>query len=149
MNFLNLLIVEDNAGDVELTLEVCRDIPLLTVHIVHDGDEALDFISRKGDHQYAPTPDLIFLDLNLPGTDGREVLRKVKSDPKLLHIPVIVVSSSANSEDIKFVYKHHANAYMVKPMDGSGYINYIRSTMQYWMDRVTLQNCGDYDPSTH
>lgn len=146
MQFTNLLIIEDNEGDIELTLEACHGITNLNVFVVKDGDEALDYLYRKADHKFAKQPDVILLDLNLPGTDGRELLKKIKNDKKLRHIPTIINSSSTDPADIEFSYQNNANAYMPKPLDGSGYISHIEAMVRYWTNICKLHKVNDDGP---
>ncbi|MFD6107524.1 response regulator, partial [Nocardia salmonicida] len=103
---VDILLVEDDPGDELMTREAFEDNKIgNTLHVVRDGQEALDFIYRTGAHVDAPRPDLILLDLNLPKYDGRQVLEKIKADPELSHIPVVVLTTSAAEEDILRSYK--------------------------------------------
>ena len=98
---IEILLVEDNPGDVDLTREGLADGKLRNnLHVAGDGEEALAFLRRGGEHADTPMPDLILLDLNLPGKDGREVLAAIKADEQLGHIPVVVLTSSQDEEDI-------------------------------------------------
>lgn len=109
-----------------------------TLHVVRDGLEALDFLYQREDHTEAPRPDLILLDLNLPKYDGRQVLEKIKSDPDLSSIPVVVLTTSAAEEDILRSYKLHANAYVTKPVDLEQFIKAVQEIDDFFVTVVKL-----------
>lgn len=109
-----------------------------TLHVVRDGLEALDFLYQREDHTEAPRPDLILLDLNLPKYDGRQVLEKIKSDPDLSSIPVVVLTTSAAEEDILRSYKLHANAYVTKPVDLEQFIKAVQQIDDFFVTVVKL-----------
>lgn len=134
---LHILLIEDNAGDVELLCEAL-ETPQEQVHVAENGEEALDFLYRRGAFAGAVRPDLIFLDLNMPRKDGKEVLRTIKQDASLCDIPVVVMTSSKADQDIAISYKLHANSYVIKPVDLDQFMNVIRSIEQYWTKIVTL-----------
>ena len=117
-----LLFVEDNPGDVRLTEQALQDGEKFNLHIVSDGEKALNFLNRIGEYENAPIPDLILLDLNLPKKDGREVLADVKADEDLKRIPVVVLTSSKAEEDIIKVYNLNANCYITKPVNFNHFI---------------------------
>ncbi|WP_431775091.1 response regulator [Streptomyces cucumeris] len=134
-----VLLVEDDPGDELMTREAFEDNKIgNTLLVVRDGEEALDFLYRRGDHPDAPRPDLILLDLNLPKYDGRQVLEKIKSDPELAHIPVVVLTTSAAEEDILRSYKLHANAYVTKPVDLDQFIAAVRQIDDFFVQVVRL-----------
>ncbi|MET9793563.1 response regulator [Streptomyces canus] len=138
-NPIDVLLVEDDPGDELMTREAFEDNKIgNTLHVVRDGEEALDFLYRRGDHTDAPRPDLILLDLNLPKYDGRQVLEKIKSDPDLAHIPVVVLTTSAAEEDILRSYKLHANAYVTKPVDLDQFIAAVRQIDDFFVQVVRL-----------
>ncbi|MEV3912126.1 response regulator [Streptomyces canus] len=138
-NPIDVLLVEDDPGDELMTREAFEDNKIgNTLHVVRDGEEALDFLYRRGDHTDAPQPDLILLDLNLPKYDGRQVLEKIKSDPELSHIPVVVLTTSAAEEDILRSYKLHANAYVTKPVDLDQFIAAVRQIDDFFVQVVRL-----------
>ncbi|WP_328974562.1 response regulator [Streptomyces canus] len=138
-NPIDVLLVEDDPGDELMTREAFEDNKIgNTLHVVRDGGEALDFLYRRGDHTDAPRPDLILLDLNLPKYDGRQVLEKIKSDPDLAHIPVVVLTTSAAEEDILRSYKLHANAYVTKPVDLDQFIAAVRQIDDFFVQVVRL-----------
>ncbi|MET9128961.1 response regulator [Streptomyces antibioticus] len=136
---VDVLLVEDDPGDELMTREAFEDNKIgNTLHVVRDGEEALDFLYRRGAHTGAPRPDLILLDLNLPKYDGRQVLEKIKSDPALAHIPVVVLTTSAAEEDILRSYKLHANAYVTKPVDLDQFIAAVRQIDDFFVQVVRL-----------
>ncbi|MFC4588447.1 response regulator [Sphaerisporangium corydalis] len=134
-----VLLVEDDPGDELITREAFADNKIgNNLHVVRDGLEALDFLYRRGEHTEAPRPDLILLDLNLPKYDGRQVLERIKSDPDLDTIPVVVLTTSAAEEDILRSYKLHANAYVTKPVDLEQFIAAIRQIDDFFITVVKL-----------
>ncbi|MET8137250.1 response regulator [Streptomyces sp. NPDC005251] len=136
---IDVLLVEDDPGDELMTREAFEDNKIgNTLHVVRDGEEALDFLYRRGAHADVPQPDLILLDLNLPKYDGRQVLEKIKSDPALSHIPVVVLTTSAAEEDILRSYKLHANAYVTKPVDLHQFIAAVRQIDDFFVQVVRL-----------
>ncbi|MFF7952513.1 response regulator [Streptomyces griseorubiginosus] len=136
---IDVLLVEDDPGDELMTREAFEDNKIgNTLHVVRDGEEALDFLYRRGEHTEAPQPDLILLDLNLPKYDGRQVLEKIKSDPELSHIPVVVLTTSAAEEDILRSYRLHANAYVTKPVDLDQFIAAVRQIDDFFVQVVRL-----------
>ncbi|MEU6242358.1 response regulator [Streptomyces sp. SID4985] len=136
---IDVLLVEDDPGDELMTREAFEDNKIgNTLHVVRDGEEALHFLYRQGEHADAPRPDLILLDLNLPKYDGRQVLERIKSDPELSHIPVVVLTTSAAEEDILRSYKLHANAYVTKPVDLDQFIAAVRQIDDFFVQVVRL-----------
>lgn len=134
-----ILLVEDNPADVRLTQEALKEGQVLhTLHTVKDGIEAMAFLRRERPFEDAPRPDLIFLDLNLPRKDGREVLREIKSDEKLRRIPVVILTTSKAEDDILKTYSDHANCFITKPVDLDHFIDVIKTIKQFWMNIVTL-----------
>ena len=136
---IEVLLVEDDPGDELMTREAFEDNKIRnTLHVVRDGEEALDFLYRRGAHASAPRPDLILLDLNLPKYDGREVLQVIKSDDELAHIPVVVLTTSSAEEDILRSYRLHANAYVTKPVDLDQFIAAVRQIDEFFVTVVKL-----------
>ncbi|MDE1819216.1 MAG: response regulator [Euryarchaeota archaeon] len=136
---IQILLAEDNAADVRLVKEVLKDSKVLTeVHSVSDGVEALDFLYRRGKYAQAPRPGILFLDLNMPRKDGREVLSTMKEDPALKDIPVVILTSSQAEEDIVRAYKHHANCYVRKPVDFQQFHDVVRRIENFWFTVVEL-----------
>jgi CheY-like chemotaxis protein len=136
---IEILLVEDNPGDVRLTKEALRDYKLHNnLSVAMDGMEALDFLNKRGDFAKSPTPDLILLDLNLPKIDGREVLKEIKSDKNLKKIPVIVLSTSESDADIERSYDNYANCYITKPIDFNEFIEVVKQFQDFWISLVKL-----------
>jgi len=136
---INVLLVEDNPGDVRLTIEAMRESKILVnLSLAEDGEAALAFLRREGDHEAAPRPDLILLDLNLPRKDGREVLAEIKADHSLRRIPVVVLTTSRAEEDILRTYDLHANCFITKPVDLDQFIAVVRSINEFWFSVVKL-----------
>ncbi|WP_049896995.1 response regulator [Natrialba chahannaoensis] len=139
-----ILLVEDNPGDVRLTKEAFKQGRIENdLHVVSDGTEALEFLHQRNDYEDVPRPDLILLDLNLPRTDGEEVLEELKGDSELRSIPVIVLTSSRAEEDVAKSYELHANAYLTKPVDPDEFIETVRAFEKFWFSVVRLPPEGD------
>ncbi|HJV70496.1 response regulator [Ideonella sp.] len=136
---IEILMVEDNPGDVRLTREALKGGKVWTqVNVVEDGVAALDYLYRRPPYEAAHRPDLILLDLNLPRMDGREVLARVKSDPSLKLIPVVVLTTSQAEEDVLRAYHLSANCYVTKPVDLHQFNHIVQSIEQFWLTVVTL-----------
>jgi two-component system, chemotaxis family, response regulator Rcp1 len=136
---VEILLVEDNPADAYLTVTALRDASSLNeVHIVTDGEQALAFLKRKGDHANAPRPDIVFLDLNLPKVDGYEVLHAMKADPVLRGIPVVAISGSSREIDIARAYDGQVSAYLVKSLGVEEYFAAIRSLKELWFHMAAL-----------
>lgn len=136
---VDILLVEDNPGDVRLIREAFHDGKVLNqVSTVSDGQQALTYLRKQGSYEQASRPDLILLDLNLPRKDGREVLGEIKADPDLRSIPVVIFTSSLADEDILRSYNTHANCYVTKPMDLEKFIAVMRSIEDFWVSIVKL-----------
>ena len=136
---IRILMVEDNPGDVELTREALTEARVRNNLIVaEDGEEGLSILRREGPYEGGRTPDFVLLDLNLPTIDGREVLAEIKCDPELRRIPVIILSSSQDEEDILQTYDLRANAYVVKPVGLDDFIEVIKAVEGFWLSFVKL-----------
>ena len=136
---IEILLVEDNPGDVRLTIEALKEGKVHNrLSVAKDGVDALAFLRREGPHASAARPDLILLDLNLPRKDGREVLAEIKEDPALRRIPVVVLTTSKAEEDILRTYDLHANCYITKPVDLEQFIAVVRSIDDFWLSVVRL-----------
>lgn len=136
-----ILLVEDNEGDIQLTCEAFEDAKFRNnLHIAEDGDKALDFLNKRNGYEDALTPDIILLDLNLPGTDGREVLQSIKSSEQLRRIPTIVLTSSSADRDVVESYDLHANCYIVKPVNARKFMEVVKHIENFWIDVVFLPN---------
>jgi CheY-like chemotaxis protein len=139
MKPIDILLVEDNPGDARLTREALQLSKVRNaLHHARDGEEALQFLRREGRFGAAPTPDMILLDLNLPRRDGREVLEEIKADPKLMHIPVVILTSSQAEEDILRSYRLHANCFITKPVDLEQLTRVVQGIEQFWFTLVRL-----------
>jgi CheY-like chemotaxis protein len=136
---IDVLLIEDDRGDELLTREVFEHHKLHNeLHVARDGQEGLDFLYRRGAHAGARRPNLILLDLNLPKYDGRQVLERIKSDPDLTHIPVIVLTTSSAEQDILRSYQLHANAYVTKPVDVEEFMSALRQIDEFFVQLVRL-----------
>ncbi len=136
---IEILLVEDNPADVRLTIETLKDEKICNnLHVVNDGEEALQFLRRQGKHSGAQRPDLILLDLNLPKIDGRQVLKEIKTDDKLKAIPVVVLTVSKAEEDVIKSYNLHANCYITKPVDLEQFSKVARAIQDFWLTIVKL-----------
>jgi len=136
---VDILLVEDNEGDIRLMREIFREInPTTRLHVVTDGAEAMDFLLYQGRHLNAHRPDLILLDLNLPKLHGRDVLARVKANPHLRTIPVIVLTSSLEELDVVSSYQLMVNSYLRKPSDLGEFEALIKSLNEFWLERVKL-----------
>jgi two-component system response regulator len=134
-----ILLVEDSPEDFETTQRAFRRSGLKNPILrCADGDEALDFLFQRGSHADAPRPGVILLDLNLPGTDGREVLAEIKASDDLKQIPVIVLTTSADDRDVQACYKAGASSYIQKPVDVEGFMKAIERLNDYWFEVVIL-----------
>jgi len=136
---VEILLVEDNPGDVRLTREALKEGKLSNnLNVVEDGVEAMAFLRKEGKYTYAPHPDLIMLDLNLPKKDGREVLAEIKEDPGLKRIPVVILTTSQAEQDILRTYDLHANCYITKPVDLDQFITVVQTIQNFWFSVVKL-----------
>jgi chemotaxis family two-component system response regulator Rcp1 len=132
-------LVEDNKADVRLIQEAFKNSSLSHEMLtVRDGMEAMAFLRREGEYNAAPRPDLILLDLNLPKKDGREVLAEIKTDSKLKRIPVIVLTTSQNEDDIFHSYDLHVNCYITKSRNISQLFKIVKRIEDFWLETVTL-----------
>lgn len=136
---IEILLVEDNPGDIRLTVEAFKDCKVSNnFNTVRDGEAAMAFLRREGEYAEVPRPDLILLDLNLPRKDGREVLKEIKADKSLKHIPVVILTTSRAEEDILKAYGLNANCYICKPIDLDQFTKIIRSIEEFWLTIVKL-----------
>lgn len=136
---IEILLVEDNPADVRLTQEGLREAKVANnLHAVNNGQDALDYLFRRNGFEHANRPDLVLLDLNLPGMDGYEVLRTVKADTHLRPIPVVVLTSSESETDLIKAYQQHANCFISKPVDFDGFVEIVKSIELFWFSVVRL-----------
>lgn len=139
MKAVDILLVEDNPGDVRLTQEALNEGRIENkLHVVFDGVEAIEFLSKTGKHKNAIVPDLILLDLNLPKMNGLEVLEKIKNDPELKLIPVIVLTTSQSENDIHASYAMHVNCFVSKPVEYDSFMSVVKSIEDFWFTIVKL-----------
>jgi two-component system response regulator len=134
---IDILLVEDNPNDEELALHALRKYHLTNrVFVVRDGEEALDYMFARGpftDRATHPLPTVVLLDLKLPKVGGLEVLQQVKSDPRTMGVPVVILTSSAEDQDIGAGYEYGANSFIVKPVDFQQFTEAVRSLGMYWV----------------
>lgn len=138
---IEILLVEDNRGDAKLVLEGFKDSKVHNhIDVVEDGESAIRHLRKEGSYRGAKRPDLILLDLNLPGMDGREVLSVIKNDDDLKRIPVVVMTTSRSEEDILKSYNLHANCYIQKPLDFEQFVKVVNTIEDFWFTVVKLPN---------
>jgi chemotaxis family two-component system response regulator Rcp1 len=136
---VDILLVEDNPGDVRLTVEVFKEGKVRNrLAVASDGIEALDYLHRRGKFADAFRPDIILLDLNLPKKDGREVLAELKNDADLKRIPVVILTTSSAEADVLKSYTLQANCYIVKPLDLMQFTNVVTEIQNFWLTMVKL-----------
>lgn len=136
-NNVEILLVEDNSADEELTLIALRKNKIAnTIHVARDGEEALDFLFCRGPfhgRNPLPPPRLVLLDLKLPKVDGLEVLRCIKQEPETQAIPVVMLTSSKQEEDMVKSYRYGVNSFIQKPVDFGSFCETVRQTGLYWL----------------
>lgn len=134
---VSVLLVEDNPMDVELTLRAFQKNRLANpIHVVRDGEEALDYIHRRGAYSgaaQAPVPGLVLLDIRLPKVDGLEVLRQMKSHPTYKLVPVVMLTTSSESVDVRQAYELGVNSYIVKPVAFEAFVECVQRIGLYWI----------------
>jgi len=143
-----VLLVEDNPLDARMTADALKACSReLSLQVVMNGQEALAFLRKKGKYAGARRPDLVLLDLHLPGLDGREVLAEIKSDADLKSIPVIVMSTSAASKDVLTAYALNVNCFICKPVELDQFIKTVQLVHQFWLATALLPkaDCGPAD----
>jgi chemotaxis family two-component system response regulator Rcp1 len=136
---IEILLIEDNRADVRLTREALTEGKVRNnLHVAPDGIAALEMLRREGPYAKAPRPDLILLDLNLPKMNGRELLAEIKKDESFRQIPVVVLTTSEDEEDIVRSYELHANCYVVKPVGLEQFLEVVRQIDSFWLEVVKL-----------
>jgi CheY-like chemotaxis protein len=139
---LTILLADDDADDRLMAKEALEESHLLNpLDTVEDGEQLLEYLRRTGKYVHLaeqPLPGLILLDLNMPRMDGREALKEIKSDPKLCHIPVIVLTTSKAEEDIYRTYNLGVNSFITKPVSFTSLVDLMRNLGKYWFEIVTL-----------
>ncbi len=136
---IEILMIEDSPSDALVAREALAYAKVLnTLHIVENGDDAMAFLRRQGKFAGMPQPDMILLDLKLPGKSGQEVLVEIKSDGNLKHIPVVILTTSKSEQDVLKAYEHYANCYIAKPVNFENFSEVVRSIENFWFTVVTL-----------
>jgi CheY-like chemotaxis protein len=134
-----ILLVEDSPADIVLTREIFEESRIMAnLHVVEDGQSAMDFLHRAAGYENAITPDLILLDLNLPKKGGIEVLQEIKDDPDLRRIPVVMLTTSDDERDVLKSYNRYANSYITKPIDFEQFTQVVRALEDFWFSIVRL-----------
>lgn len=136
---IHIFLIEDNAGDVRLVQEFLKESPVKTVlNFVHSSEDAIEYLSKRGAHKNAARPDIILLDLNLPGQDGRSLLKMIKTDSSLKLIPVIVLTTSSSEDDVTHSYELQANAYLEKPVKFDEFCRTMKAFEDLWFVAAKL-----------
>ncbi|MEH1822787.1 MAG: response regulator [Nostoc sp.] len=136
---IEVLLVEDSPSDANLTIKGFSNAQIANnLHWVEDGESAINYLREQEEFTNVPRPDLILLDLNLPGMDGREVLTEIKSDPNLKSIPVVIITTSTDEQDILESYNLSANCYVTKPIDIYQFIQVVQLIKDFWLIAATL-----------
>lgn len=142
---VHILIVEDNSTDLLIMREALDGTSLNAIlHTASNGEDAMKFLRCVGEFTTAPRPDLILLDISMPRKNGHEVLHEIKTDPLLLRIPVVILTSSNAEEDISRAYASHANCYIRKPVDFEQFENVMGLIEQFWFNACTLPMAKPY-----
>jgi len=140
---VHLLLIEDNPADARITLEAIKEVGMAgKITVLHSVEVAEQFLRRQGRYADAERPDLVLLDLNLPGRDGREILAMIKKDPALVAIPVIIFSTSHAEQDVRDSYAMHANCYIVKPLSYERLLEILIKINELWLETVKLPPKG-------
>jgi two-component system, chemotaxis family, response regulator Rcp1 len=146
---VEVLLAEDNNDDVELTRQGFRRAKLLiNLHCVEDGEKCLAFLRKQGEYQNAPTPDLLLLDLNMPKMNGQEVLAEMIKDDRLIGLPVVVLTTSEQEQEVLNMYKMRCSSYIIKPVDFDQFLKVVRSIAEYWFTIVVLPKIASTEKAT-
>ena len=142
---LDVLMIEDNPSDVILTQEAFNCTPEYSVslHVASTGNEGMDFLNKRGDFVASPTPSLILLDLNLPLKSGFDVLAEVRQTPHICYIPIIILSTSTNLNEVKRCYELGANSYIAKPVDFEEFEHLTRWMQHFWFKSCILPSVDE------
>ncbi|MFP5039632.1 response regulator [Parasediminibacterium sp. JCM 36343] len=139
MKPVHILLVEDNAGDILLTKEALSEAnPDIHVSVVTDGEQATDFLDKAGGYADAEMPNLILLDINLPRKNGHEVLLHIKSDERLRHIPVIILTTSSFDKDVKDAYRNFASCFITKSVEVDEFMEIVAKIVNLWVGIAKL-----------
>jgi CheY-like chemotaxis protein len=145
MKSIHILLVEDNEGDILLTTEALQEGRILnTISIVRDGEEAIDFLDKKGKHTLAEHPDLVLLDVNLPRKNGHEVLQYIKKSDQIKHIPVIMLTTSCSEKDISLSNKNKADCYITKPVELESFLKVIKQIENFWISIIAKPSLNKF-----
>ncbi len=143
MDEVNILLVEDNEGDIILTTEAFKDMQLENkISVVKDGESALQFLKKQGEYADSPTPQLVLMDINLPGINGKELLDIIKKDDNLKEIPVVMLTCSDRDADISDCYDKHVNWYITKPIDYEKYTKVMHEIEAFYVSFVPYPKGG-------
>ena len=143
MNEVHILLVEDNEGDIILTTEAFKDMKLENkISVVNDGEAALRFLKKEGEYAGSDTPQLILMDINLPGMNGKELLERIKNDEELKDIPVVMLTSSSSDADISDCYDKQVNWYITKPIDYDKYTKVMHEIEAFYVSFVPYPKGG-------
>ena len=143
MNEVHILLVDDNEGDIILTTEAFKDMNLENkISVVNDGEAALRFLKKEGEYAGSDTPQLILMDINRPGMDGKELLERIKNDEELKDIPVVMLTSSSSDADISDCYDKQVNWYITKPIDYDKYTKVMHEIEAFYVSFVPYPKGG-------
>ena len=139
MKTIHILLVEDNEGDILLTTEALQEGKIFNkISVVRDGKQAMDFLKKRNEYADVELPNLILLDINLPKQNGHEILRLIKADLDIKHIPIIMLTTSSSEKDILMAYKNFANCFIIKPVEVKDLINAVTKIKDFWINIVPL-----------
>ena len=139
MEAIHILLVEDNDGDILLTTEALENTQLGTkLSVVKNGKDAIDFLTNADGYSDATQPDMLLLDINLPKRNGHEVLKFIKENETLKHIPVIMLTTSSSPSDIELAYKNYVNCFIIKPIEAHSFLDLIAAIENFWVSIVKL-----------
>lgn len=139
MKAIHILLVEDNEGDILLTTEALHEGKIFNkISVVRDGKQAMDFLKKRNEYTNVELPNLILLDINLPKQNGHEILRLIKADSDLKHIPIIMLTTSSSEKDILTAYKNFANCYIIKPVEVNDFINAVSKIEDFRINMAHL-----------
>lgn len=139
MEPIHILLVEDNEGDILLTTEALENAKMhINLSVVKDGKAAMDFLTNADGYSNATQPDMLLLDINLPKRNGHQVLKFIKENEALKHIPVIMLTTSSSPSDIDLAYKNHVNCFITKPIEIHGFLDVIATIENFWFSIVKL-----------